>query len=74
MTPAERENPDLLNASRKQRIAKGAGVELKEFNMMISQFNDMRNMMSMFSGPKNGKMPNMMDIANKMRNKKIKYR
>lgn len=74
MTPAERENPDLLNASRKQRIAKGAGVELKEFNMMISQFNDMRNMMSMFSGLKNGKMPNMMDIANKMRNKKIKYR
>ena len=44
MTPQERKNPDLLNASRKKRIARGAGMELSELNTFVSQFEQMRKM------------------------------
>ena len=52
MTPEERKNPDLLNPSRKHRIAKGAGVDISEVNRMVKQFNESRKMMK--------KLPNMM--------------
>lgn len=45
MTPAERENPELLNMSRKKRIALGAGVSLDQVNLFIKQFDQMRKMM-----------------------------
>jgi signal recognition particle subunit SRP54 len=45
MTPAERKNADLLQASRKRRIAKGAGVEVADVNRLIKQFLDMQKMM-----------------------------
>jgi signal recognition particle subunit SRP54 len=45
MTPKERINPDLLNISRKQRIAKGCGRTLNDVNMFIKQFEQMRKMM-----------------------------
>lgn len=45
MTPAERENPDLINTSRKKRIAKGCGMDLSEVNAFITQFEQMRMMM-----------------------------
>lgn len=45
MTPAERQHPELLNASRKQRIANGSGRELAEVNRMIKQFDEMRKML-----------------------------
>ncbi len=45
MTPEERKNPDILNASRKKRIANGAGVSITEFNKFIQQFEMMRKMM-----------------------------
>ena len=38
MTPEERRNPDLMNPSRKHRIAKGAGVDISEVNRMVKQF------------------------------------
>jgi len=53
MTPKERENPDLLNNSRKQRIAKGCGLEVVEINKMIKQFKNAGKMAKKFSG-KNG--------------------
>jgi signal recognition particle subunit SRP54 len=53
MTKKERENPDLLNNSRKQRIAKGCGLELVEINRMIKQFKNAGKMAKKFSG-KNG--------------------
>ena len=74
MTPKERLTPDLINGSRKERIAKGSGMDIKEVNALINEFNQMRSMMSMFSGMKQGKMPNMADVMNKMRNKKIKFK
>jgi signal recognition particle subunit SRP54 len=61
MTPAERKNPDLLNASRKKRIAAGAGMDINELNQFITQFETMRKMMKglggFMKGAKKGKMP-----------------
>lgn len=54
MTPDERKNPDILNASRKKRIAKGAGVSIDEFNKFIQQFDIMRKMMKGLGGLTNG--------------------
>ena len=53
MTPQERENPDLMNTSRKKRIAKGCGMELSEINQFIKQFEQMRMMMKGMSDFKN---------------------
>ena len=53
MTPSERKNPNLLNASRKKRIAKGAGMDITELNAFISQFETMKKMMKQF---RNGNM------------------
>ena len=47
MTPKERSNPDILNPSRKHRIAKGAGVDISEVNRMVKQFGEMKKMMKM---------------------------
>ena len=55
MTPKERDNPAVLNASRKQRIAKGAGVRLQDVNSLLSQFETMRKLVRQFSGPGAGK-------------------
>lgn len=54
MTKEERKNPDILKASRKQRIAKGSGTEVSDVNRLLKQFEQMKNMMKMFSG---GKFP-----------------
>jgi signal recognition particle subunit SRP54 len=49
MTPQERENPEILNGSRRKRIADGAGTTIQEVNKLIKQFDDTRKMMKMFS-------------------------
>lgn len=49
MTPQERENPELLNMSRKRRIAGGCGRDIHEINMFLKQFDQMRKMMHMMS-------------------------
>jgi signal recognition particle subunit SRP54 len=51
MTPFEKENPDAINQSRRNRIAKGAGTELAEVNRLIKQFEDMRKVMKQMSNP-----------------------
>ena len=50
MTPEERANPDLINVSRKQRIAKGCGLDMAEVNRFIKQFEQTKKMMKQFSG------------------------
>lgn len=56
MTPQERRNPDLLNPSRKHRIAKGAGVDISEVNRMVKQFGEMKKLMKMVGkGGRKGK-------------------
>lgn len=61
MTPKERSNPDLLNSSRKKRIANGSGIPLHDINIYIKQFDQMRTMMKGMSNLKNtmGKMGKM---------------
>ncbi len=61
MTPAEREQPELLNAKRRQRIASGSGTSMGDVNRLIKQFDDARKMMKMVAGGKMKmpKMPNM---------------
>lgn len=55
MTKEERENPAIINVSRKKRIAKGSGRSLSEVNKLIKQFDEMKKMMKQFSGMKKGK-------------------
>ena len=54
MTPQERSNPDILNLQRKQRIAKGAGVDISEVNKLVKQFGEARKMMKQFGGAMGG--------------------
>ena len=56
MTPKERSNPAILNASRRQRIAKGSGTSIQEVNKLIKQFDETRKMMRMLTTAKPGKM------------------
>lgn len=55
MTPKERANPDLLNLSRKRRIANGAGVDISEVNRLVKQFDQSRKMMKQYSGMLGGR-------------------
>ncbi|MBP3550527.1 MAG: signal recognition particle protein, partial [Alistipes sp.] len=52
MTPLEREKPEILNARRRERIAKGSGTSMAEVNRLIKQFEDMRKMMKMVTSGK----------------------
>ncbi|MDP4800864.1 MAG: signal recognition particle protein, partial [Burkholderiaceae bacterium] len=56
MTPAERSNPQLLKASRKRRIAMGAGVPVQEVNRLLNQFEQMQDMMKKMQKGGLGKM------------------
>ena len=53
MTPLERSRPEILNSSRRQRIARGSGTSIQEVNRLIKQFDDMRKMMRMMTQGKN---------------------
>ena len=55
MTPKERENPGIIGASRKKRIASGAGVKVEDVNRLLKSFDQMRSMIKQFSGPGMGK-------------------
>ena len=55
MTPKERENPSIIGASRKKRIAVGAGVKVEDVNRLLKSFEQMRSLIRQFSGPGAGK-------------------
>jgi signal recognition particle subunit SRP54 len=62
MTPDERENPNLINGSRRKRISFGSGTSVQEVNRLLKQFDETRKMMKMMGGGKNlsrmmGNMP-----------------
>jgi signal recognition particle subunit SRP54 len=52
MTPAERTNPDIITAQRKNRIAAGSGTNIQEVNKLMKQFDDTKKMMKLMSNPK----------------------
>jgi signal recognition particle subunit SRP54 len=55
MTMQERENPSVINASRKKRIARGSGRSLQEVNRLLKQFNEMKKMMKQMTSQKGKK-------------------
>ena len=59
MTPKERQQPKLLNYSRKKRIAKGAGLQIDDINKLVKQFEQMSKMMKMMRGGKSSKLMQM---------------
>lgn len=59
MTAEERENPGIINSSRKQRIANGSGVKVSDVNALLKQFDQIRKMMKQFSNPKKMKRGKM---------------
>lgn len=62
MTPAERVHPDILNASRRRRIAKGAGTSVEEVNKLLRQFDQIKSLMKQFSGKKGKQMLGRMKL------------
>ena len=67
MTPKERTNPEILNTSRRQRIAKGSGTDIQEVNRLIKQFDQTRKMMKMVTGNRMAGMMSRMKGLPKMR-------
>ncbi len=67
MTPKERTNPDIINQSRRMRIAKGSGTNIQEVNRLLKQFDQTRKMMKMVTGTSSSKM---MQMANAMKHMK----
>ena len=67
MTPQERENPEIINTSRRRRIAKGSGTDVQEVNKLLKQFDQTKKMMKMVTGMGSSKM---MQMANAMRKMK----
>ena len=65
MTPGERRQPSIINASRKKRIAKGSGTSVQEVNQLMKQFTQMSKMMKMMQGP--GGKSRMMNLLGCMR-------
>jgi len=63
MTPLERENPAVLNGSRRKRIAQGSGTDIQEVNRLIKQFDDTRKMMKMLTTGGAQKMAQQMKNA-----------
>ena len=55
MTPKERENPNIIGASRKKRIAAGAGLKVEDVNRLLKSFEQMQKLIKQFSGPGAGK-------------------
>ncbi|MBR5204781.1 MAG: signal recognition particle protein [Bacteroidaceae bacterium] len=67
MTPKERTNPEIINGSRRTRIAKGSGTNIQEVNRLLKQFEQTRKMMKMVTGSKMGKMMSGMPGMPKMK-------
>jgi signal recognition particle subunit SRP54 len=55
MTPQERKSPEIINSSRKNRIAKGSGKTVQEVNKLLEQFNEMKKMMKSMNAMKMGR-------------------
>jgi len=61
MTPGERDNPEIINGSRRQRIARGSGTDVQDVNRLLKQFAQLRKVMKQFKGME-GKLPRMKNL------------
>ena len=73
MTPKERQNPDIINQSRRLRIAKGSGTKIEDVNRLMKQFDQTRKMMRMVSGMGNSRMAQMAKAMKDMKGGKPKF-
>ncbi|MCR5159652.1 MAG: signal recognition particle protein [Prevotella sp.] len=71
MTPKERANPDIINQSRKVRIAKGSGTKIDDVNRLMKQFDQTRKMMKMVTGMDKSKMAQMAAAMKQMKGKGV---
>jgi len=62
MTPGERRNPELLNGSRRQRVARGSGTSVQDVNRLLKQYAQLRKLMKQFKGME-GKLPRMKNLS-----------
>ena len=62
MTPQEREHPNIIDVSRKQRIARGSGTKIEDVNRLLKQFDQTRKMMQSVSSGKMNKMAAMRNL------------
>jgi signal recognition particle subunit SRP54 len=69
MTKQERRKPDILNGSRRKRIADGAGVKIVEVNQLLKQFQQMQQMMKMMKGGKGERLMKQMEAMQSQRGK-----
>jgi len=60
MTPQERRDPEVLNASRKRRIARGSGTSVQDVNIMLKEFREVSKMMKQLAGGGKARIGNMM--------------
>ena len=67
MTPKERQNPDIINQSRRKRIAAGSGTKLEDVNRLMKQFDQTRKMMKMVTGLNSSKMAQMANAMKAMK-------
>ena len=67
MTPAERENPSILNSSRKKRIAAGSGTQVVDVNRLLKQFEQMQQLTKQMAGMSGGKMARRMSRLGKFK-------
>jgi signal recognition particle subunit SRP54 len=67
MTPKERQNPDIINQSRRKRIAAGSGTKLEDVNRLMKQFDQTRKMMRMVTGMNSSKMAQMANAMKAMK-------
>ena len=61
MTPGERRNPEVINGSRRQRIARGSGTSVQDVNRLLKQFAQFRKVMKQFKGME-GKLPHLKNL------------
>ena len=71
MTPKERQNPDIINQSRRQRIARGCGQKLEDVNRLMKQFDQTKKMMKMVSGIDRSRMAQMAQAMKQMNGGKM---
>ena len=68
MTPQERANPDIINPSRKRRIAAGCGKDVEDVNRLLAQYRQMRKMFRQMNGKKSKKQMRRMNMMQGMQN------
>ncbi len=73
MTPKERQNPDIINQSRRRRIAAGSGTKLDDVNRLMKQFDQTRKMMKMVTGMNSSRMVQMANAMKAMKGGKPKF-